>query len=109
MSQQLTVIMSRAVSEVRITSSWLVDDPGYARVFIFVEPNHSDYWLWFKGKYPHWAQVALKHKVKYVDSVCPEFPTKKNLLDWLSDVLNLSHGERNLLQLCVGFESCHNS
>ncbi|RLI41747.1 hypothetical protein DRO59_06110 [Candidatus Bathyarchaeota archaeon] len=102
MSQQLTEIMSRAVPEVEVKSA-VIASPWSTRFFIYVEPNHSDYWLWFKRGHPRWRRIALKYEVVTTDAACPEFGSYENLVSWLLDVLNLSQGERNLLRFCVRF------
>ena len=109
----LTLIMSRAVPEVKVESVEVRSTRK--KYWINVEPNNPWYWLKFKKTYPRWKQDAVANGVvnlTWLESferfglygVCPLFPTQKNLLDWLSDVLNLSHGERSLLLLC-GFKS----
>ncbi|RLI41750.1 hypothetical protein DRO59_06125 [Candidatus Bathyarchaeota archaeon] len=109
----LTLIMSRAVPEVKVESVEVRSTRK--KYWIDVEPNHPWYWLKFKKTYPRWKQDAVANGAVNPTGLeffersglyggCPEFPTQKNLLDWLSDVLNLSHGERSLLLLC-GFKS----
>jgi len=103
MSQMLTSIMSRAVPGARVESAWVSHVPWWdvRLYFIFVDPDHSGYWLQFKKRHPHWERVALKYGAKAIEAACPEFDSFENLMNWLFDVLILPQGERNLLQLLM--------
>ena len=99
--------MSRAVPVMRVDSARVVRGRHY---FILVDPAQSVYWTWFKMKCPHWARVANKYEAMSKSmmgelmisvSFLPVFSTKENLISWLSEVLGLSRGERNLLYFCV--------
>ena len=94
----LTDILARAVPEVGVK---LVVVNSVRHFFIYVEPSHGDYWVRFKMKYPHWERVALKHKAVNVDVACPEFGSCEDLVDWITDVMNLPHGVSNLLRISV--------
>ena len=120
MTHLLTSVLSRAVPEVKVESvqvvgtptgpQWALDlevgelrlvtiEPKYT---FFVKPDPCSYWRRFKEKYPHWAQVALKYGAAVsplVCKLCPEFPSRDALVNWLSDTLDLSQGEHNLLRL----------
>ena len=104
----LTYILSRAVSGVRVTSATVIRTDrtkcwfqeivlGRSTYWIQVDPDHSTYWKCFKEAYPNWEQVARRCRTL---SVCPEFYTKEDLIEWLANTLNLSRGERKLLFLC---------
>jgi len=105
MLHRLTALMSRAVPGVYVESAVLTSLWG-ERFFIYVEPNHSEYWFWFKRRYPQWKRVALRYKAVATTTACPEFRSYKILVNWLLDVLNLSCGERNLLLLDMGLSLC---
>ncbi|RLI43467.1 hypothetical protein DRO59_00950 [Candidatus Bathyarchaeota archaeon] len=95
-------MLCRAVPEVlveaAIVSHWT--SGGEDEYFIFVYPDHAEYWTHFRKRYPYYKQVALRYGASAGSQYCPVFPTREKLIYWLSDVLNLSQGERNLLQLC---------
>jgi len=95
----LTYLLSRAVPNVYVSYAVITDSFGVAGYFILVDPEHTEYWTWFKRRYPHCVSLAQDRGAN-VNAACPEFPTQKGLLDWLSDTLGLSQGERNLLRLC---------
>lgn len=108
MTQILTYILSRAVPDVYVGSVEVVKrDFGSlgARYWLRVEPYHDVYWSRFQELYPHFDRVAAKYgAVGYslmTGWLCPEFPSKKDLIGWLADTLNLSQGERDLLRLCL--------
>jgi len=69
--------------------------------FILVTPDHIEYWAQFKRRYSNSVRLAQERGAK-MGGACPEFPTQKELLDWLADTLGLSQGERKLLRLTVG-------
>jgi len=100
----LTFLLSRAVPDVNVRSArilqWTRRD-----YFVSVDPHHRFFWDRFRIRYPHYGRVALKYDVwrdSLDNSPCPMFPAKGALIDWLSDTLGLSLGERRLLHLCVG-------
>jgi len=94
----LARLLSRAVPEVGVK---LVVVNSVRHFFIYVEPSHGDYWVRFKMKYPHWERVALKYKAVNVDVACPEFGSCEDLVDWITDVMNLPRGVSNLLRISV--------
>lgn len=94
-------LLSRAVPNVQVDSVVIVKSLGDLYWFL-ITPSHYKYWTRFDRTYPHWRQVAYRYGVlpeSVTGDCCPVFPTQKRLLDWLSDVLNLTPGERNLLCL----------
>ena len=103
----LTYIMSSTVPHVLVESVVIKYVNGCYH--IHVSPNHLGYWDAFRRRYPgavmraleYGAQVVINKGSTLVTLACPEFTTKEDLLSWLEDVLNLSHGERRLLRLCV--------
>jgi len=100
----LTFIMSRAVPEVHVErvkiSYWPMDRTYYISVY----PSQMKYWLCFRKKYPYWRQVALKYTMeeRVASTFCPEFHTKKDLINWLIDVVSVTEGERKLLKILFG-------
>ena len=104
-SRLLAYILSQAVSEVRVDSVEVVESV-VGRYWLLVKPSHSCYWERFKRAYPQWKRVVCKYEASGASLIpsgnCPEFTSLENLLDWLFDVLNVSKGERNLLQLREG-------
>ncbi|RLI41745.1 hypothetical protein DRO59_06100 [Candidatus Bathyarchaeota archaeon] len=120
MTRLLAFILSRGVPEVKVESVQVVETPtspqwaldlevGELRLVtiepkytFFVKPDPRSYWRRFKEKYPHWDRIALKYGAAVsplVCRLCPEFPSRDALVNWLSDTLDLSQGERNLLRL----------
>ena len=97
--QVLTYILSRAVPDMRVSYAVVTDSVRRRGYFILVDPDHIGYWARFKRRYPYCAHVAQVRGAR-VDVACPEFSTKKELLDWLADILDLSQGERRLLYIC---------
>ncbi|RLI41746.1 hypothetical protein DRO59_06105 [Candidatus Bathyarchaeota archaeon] len=99
--QVLTLIMSRAVPDVQIESAEVVESVSrtLSLYWIRVKPNHDKYWERFMVLYPHWKQVGWFRNLG--SRFVPIFPSRAMLIDWLSDVLGLTQGERNFLQLCV--------
>jgi len=97
----LTRLLSRAVSDVSISSISITTSIKSGKYFILVDPNHVRYWSRFKEKYP--SSIYLAHgRGARVDGVaCPEFATVQDLLSWLLDALSLSQGEKNLLHVAV--------
>jgi len=102
----LTTVVAQAVPEVYVTevkiSRWVED--GVETYFLTVDPDHVRYWLRFHKRYPHYKRIALRYgaEERFVESqCCPEFPTHRDLINWLGDVIGLSQGERNFLLLCV--------
>jgi len=101
-------LLSRAVPDARVDSVVIVKSLGDQYWFL-VAPSHYKYWDRFERTYPHWRQVAYRHGVlsqSVTRGCCPVFPTQKKLLDWISDVLNLTPGERRLLHLVGGKIGC---
>jgi len=121
MSQVLTAILSHAVPSVRVWKveiveslvplRWSFDSKkmtpypvklGVAYSFD-VRPEPYIYWRRFRKLYPHWEQVAYKYRSTTYSvatcKLCPEFSSRGTLIDWLSDVLSLSPGEKKLLHL----------
>jgi len=128
MSRFLTSLLSRAVPGVRVWKvevveslvplQWSFDFKkmtpypvklGVAYSFD-VRPEPYIYWRRFREIYPHWKQVAYKYRSATYSvttrKLCPEFSSRGMLIDWLSDVLSLSPGERNLLYLMEGKIRC---
>lgn len=92
----LTCLLKRAVP-MQIKQARVIYD---LRFYIYVPYIQFKYWKRFKERYPGWLSLARKHNVeKVIDVACPEFNTLEDLLEWLSDVLELTTGERNLLYL----------
>ncbi|MCD6213925.1 MAG: hypothetical protein J7J46_02995 [Candidatus Desulfofervidus sp.] len=108
MSRFLVQLLARAVPEVRVKSArivcWNWHSRNLSEYYILVKPHHKDYWGRFHIRYPHCKQLARKRGVGGYAlgyrGLCPEFYTKRDLIEWLADTLNLSQGERNLLRLC---------
>ncbi|RLI43463.1 hypothetical protein DRO59_00930 [Candidatus Bathyarchaeota archaeon] len=71
------------------------------KFFIHVTPNHFRYWERFKKRYSYSLGLAQDRGARVFRAACPEFHTKKDLIDWLSDTLDLTPGERNLLHLSI--------
>jgi len=90
-------VLTRAVPDVRVESVRVGGRDGH--FFIYVEPYHAIYWMRFKEEYPHSIQLARAHGATSTHFACPEFPTRKNLIEWLCDVLDLPLGVRNLALL----------
>jgi len=113
-SRFLTHILSRAVSGVRVVSAEIVGTdqtehwirevvPGRTTYWIRVDPDHYTYWKCFKEAHPNWKQIAYKYRtIPDLHCFCPEFTTAQDLMNWLFDVLELTHSERNLLRLWGG-------
>jgi len=103
----LTHILSRAVSgvqDVRIDSVKIshVQYHSETRFYIYVLPDQSGYWKRFKKKYPECIRLAWERNAIVQDVACPEFCSRDVLIDWLSEILGLTDGERKLLLLDVG-------
>ncbi len=97
----LAVVLSRAVPDVQVESAEIVKSPARAVCWIRVSPNHDRYWRRFKEVYPYCLRLALKHGAEIRLTACPEFCAREALINWLSDTLCLTHGERNLLHLML--------
>jgi len=104
-SHVLTFLLSRAVPDESVESAriacWI-----WKNCFIYsiiVSPRHEVFWERFFKKYPHCERLAFEHGTLGGDSLfrCPAFSTKEDLINWLSNTLDLSLGERRLLHLCV--------
>ncbi|RLI43470.1 hypothetical protein DRO59_00965 [Candidatus Bathyarchaeota archaeon] len=107
-SRFLTYILSRAVPSVCVGSVGVVkQDFGFlgSRYWLHVEPYHDVYWSRFQEMYPHFRRVAYENGAAgyslMTGWLCPEFPSKEDLIGWLTDTLGLSTGERKLLHLSV--------
>jgi len=117
MSKELTFLLSRAVPDVCVWRVEVVKSLVPVRIFrglkrmcfktgvsysFDVRPEPYLYWRRFKEIYPRWRRLAFKcgqrHSV-VICELCPEFASRSMLIEWLSDVLDLSQGERNLLRL----------
>jgi len=118
----LTFILSHAVPDVCVETVQVVESPtnpqwgldleeGAFRVIeaecrytLDVRPRPYVYWRRFRETFSNWEQLAFKYGATVhsvvVCKLCPEFPSQDALVSWLSDVLNLSPGERKLLRLC---------
>ena len=97
----IRTLLSRAVPDIQVDSVMIVKSLG-DQYWLLVIPSHYKYWDYFGRTYPCWKQVAYKYRVlpsSVTGTCCPVFSTQKGLLDWLSDVLCLSLGERKLLYL----------
>ena len=99
MSQLLTVILNRAVPDVCVKRAKL---DGGDLFYILVQPAHSRYWSRFKKKYSYCVRLALEYDAEVFGGYCPEFRSPRLLIDWLSEVLSLTEGERKLLLLDMG-------
>ncbi|MCD6213754.1 MAG: hypothetical protein J7J46_02100 [Candidatus Desulfofervidus sp.] len=79
------------------------------RLYFQVFPNHREYWSRFRDRYHRFIFLARERYGALTSSeglmcFCPEFESLKKLVNWLSDVLDLPQGERNLLHLLVKWE-----
>lgn len=99
--QVLAYIMSRAVSDVSISSISITTSIRSGKYYILVAPDHAEYWIRFKEKYPNSIYLAHIRSARVDEVACPEFDTVQDLLNWLSDALSLSQGEKNLLRVVV--------
>jgi len=101
----LTTVMAQAVPEVYVESARVVREPR-GLYWIRVTPYHPLYWCWFRELYPQCGQALSKYVLKEVkqefDRACPEFFKREDLIEWISDVLDLSKGVRKLLQIREG-------
>jgi len=70
--------------------------------YIYVPPDQSGYWKRFRERYPDCTRLARERNAKVHNAACPEFCSRDALIDWLSEVLGLTDGERKLLLLDVG-------
>ena len=52
--------------------------------------------------YPHWKRVGFRHGLLGF-KLTPIFSSRAKVIEWLSDVLDLTQGENNLLRISVGF------
>lgn len=96
--QVLTHILSRAVPDIYVTAAEIVTTPIRARYRIQIRPSHIVYWTQFKERYPHWEKVGSRYGCM-VFRFAPSFPSCVLLVGWLTDVLGLTNGEKNLLCL----------
>jgi len=105
MSKLLASILTRAVSDNYVERAEVVKS-SVDLYWITVTPSHDVYWTRFRGMYPHFSRVAREYgAIGYSLTpgwLCPEFPSKEDLLNWLADTLSLTQGERKLLRLSVG-------
>jgi len=95
----LTRLLSRAVPDARVELVEIarVDN----RFYIHITPNHFRYWGRFRRRYFYSMDLAQERGARVLHTACPEFHTKRDLIDWLSDMLKLTQGERNLLHLSI--------
>lgn len=93
----LVCILTRAVPNVPISSTSITTSIKSKMYYILVTPEHKEYWVRFREKYPNCLILAQERGAIIDEVACPEFTTVKNLLNWLSDVLKLSQGEKKLL------------
>jgi len=121
MKHLITFILSRAVPDVYVETARMVGtitDPQWGldleagafrlteievKYTLDVKPEPYLYWRRFREAFPCYEQIAFKYGATaysvVVCRLCPEFPSQDALVKWLSDVLNLSPGERKLLRL----------
>jgi len=95
----LTTVLSWAVPDVYVESAEIVKSSARAVCWIRVSPNHDRYWKRFKEVYPYCLCLAQECGAEIRLTACPEFCAREALIDWLSDTLRLTQGERNLLHL----------
>jgi len=122
MKHLMTFILSRAVPDVYVETAQIVGtvtDPQWgldlvagafrlikieAKYTLDVKPDPHLYWRRFREAFPWYEQIAFKYGATaysvVVCRLCLEFPSQDALVGWISDVLNLSPGERKLLRLC---------
>ena len=105
--QLLTDILSRAVSDVSVSRASVATSTKSKKYFIAVTPDHAEYWGRFKERYPDSIYLARSRGARVDGVACPEFTTTLDLLNWLSDVLGLTQGERKLLRFCSNVVRCH--
>ena len=98
----LATILSRAVPDVRVESARVEQWFTAKMYWIQVEPSHERYWERFMELYPHWKRVGFRHGLLGF-KLTPIFSSRAKVIEWLSDVLDLTQGENNLLRLSVGF------
>ncbi len=103
----LTYLLKRAIPGVRVESVRILSSPSPAAslttklaYWIQVVPNHDRYWRQFKKHYPNSESLALNYGANVDIYSCPEFSTRRDLIRWLADTLELTWGERKLLYLC---------
>lgn len=96
--QVLTYILSRAMPNIYVAAAEIVTTPIRARYRIQIRPSHIVYWTQFKERYPHWEKVGSRYGCM-VFRFAPSFPSCVLLVEWLTDVLGLTNGEKNLLCL----------
>ncbi|RLI42739.1 hypothetical protein DRO59_03150 [Candidatus Bathyarchaeota archaeon] len=74
--------------------------------FVWVEPNHYNFWRRFKTLFPNWCSNAKKNHAVSTESVCPEFDQVEDLISWLVETMGLPNGFRKLLMLEVVSREC---
>lgn len=96
----LTTMLTRAVPDVRIELVEIVRVGN--RFYLRITPNHYKYWIRFKKKYPNSVKLAQEYGARTLRAACPEFKSKKDLIEWLASVLKLTQGECKLflVSLC---------
>ncbi|RLI42720.1 hypothetical protein DRO59_03285 [Candidatus Bathyarchaeota archaeon] len=67
--------------------------------FIWVVPNHYNFWRRFKATFSNWCLSAKKNHVVTTESVCPEFSQVEDLISWLVETMGLPSGLKKLLML----------
>ena len=101
----LTRVLKEAIpfdsTSVVSVRSWTV----WGSHFYYYIPRFETGWWWrFKEIYPHWLNAALRHEAVFHSSTteadaCPGFSSVDDLIDWLSEVLELPKGVENLLRI----------
>jgi len=93
----LSLVLTHA-SDAHVERAVMLKSP-LGLYWIYVIPEHEAYWRCFKEEHLLWEQIALRYDVAVVFSACPEFHTKRDLIGWLGEVLDLPKGIRTLLQI----------
>ncbi|RLF81096.1 hypothetical protein DRN32_01700 [Thermococci archaeon] len=96
----LTTILSRAAPDVQVKTVRVEQWFTAQMYWVHVEPSHEEYWARFMELYPHWKQAGLRYGLLGF-KLTPIFSSRTGVIEWLSDVLGLTRGESNLLQLSV--------
>ena len=78
--------------------------------FWFIRCSATGWWIRFKETHPQWLPLAQRYRAyefSYKDEVggwahrdlCPDFRTLDDLVDWLSELLQLPLSVKNLLKM----------
>jgi len=102
----LTEVLKKAVPFDSAQEVFFEAAPGWHYNYYFISRLETGWWWKFKEAYPRWFTVAQKYRsYRYccypagtVDA-CPEFHSVDDLVDWLSETLNLPKGVTNLLRI----------